>query len=355
MKVEKKVISNLNKCYAMSEITVEGKHCFLVAAEKSDPCYLFSEDGECLETVWTEPGGVMTMVPVPGTDGQFLATHKFYSPNDSLNAKIVIATRKGKGDWEIRTLCEAPFVHRFGILRRAGVNYLLVCCLKSGHEYKGDWRFPGACFGAELPEDLSGYGDGKLLPLTLVKDGLLQNHGYSKTTWGGHDAAVVGCEQGSLLVEPPRVRGAEWTVTNLLPVPSSDAVLLDFDGDGKKELGLISPFHGNSLTIWHLDEFGNYVPQWKLSLPEKDTEMLHATWADTILGKPSWVVGWRKGTKCSVIITWDQEASDYRVDYIDRNTGMANAMHFVNAAGQDVIVGTNREIDEVAMYTVTAD
>ena len=94
MKVEKKVISNLNKCYAMSELTWKGQHCFLVAAEKKDPCYLFSEDGALLDPVWTEPGGVMTMVPVPGTEGQFLATHKFYSPNDSKNAKIVIATHK---------------------------------------------------------------------------------------------------------------------------------------------------------------------------------------------------------------------------------------------------------------------
>ena len=151
MNVEKKVISNLNKCYAMSEITVEGKRCFVVAAEKHDPCYLFNEDGEFMEKVWDEPGGVMTMAPVPGADGQFLATHKFYSPNDSADAKIVIVTRKGKGDWEVRTLCEAPFVHRFGIFHRAGVNYLLVCCLKSGHSYKNDWRYAGACFAAELP------------------------------------------------------------------------------------------------------------------------------------------------------------------------------------------------------------
>ena len=144
MHVTKKVISNLNKCYAMSEVTVEGKRCFVVAAEKHDPCYLFSEEGELLEKVWDEPGGVMTMAPVPGADGQFLATHKFYSPNDSADAKIVIVTRKGKGDWDVRTLCEAPFVHRFGIFRRAGVNYLLVCCLKSGHSYKNDWRFAGS-------------------------------------------------------------------------------------------------------------------------------------------------------------------------------------------------------------------
>ena len=75
MKVSKKVISNLNKCYAISSLKFKGSNCFLVAAEKSDPCYLFSESGELLETVWTQPGGVMTMTPVPNSDGQFLATH----------------------------------------------------------------------------------------------------------------------------------------------------------------------------------------------------------------------------------------------------------------------------------------
>lgn len=350
MKVTKKVISNLNKCYSIAPITVEGKPCFLVAAEKKDPCYLFSEDGEKLETVWTEPGGVMTMVQVPGVDGQFLATHKFYSPNDSLEAKIVIVTRKGKDDWEVRTLCNAPFVHRFGILNRGGTNYLIVCCLKTGHEYKNDWRFPGACFGAELPKDLSSYNEDNTLPLTLIMEGMLKNHGYSMTKHGGHDAALVGCEEGSFLFDPPAVKGGDWEVTQILDIPTSDSVLCDFDGDGKPELGVISPFHGNSLTIYHLDEHGNYVPQWKYGVPEKETEMLHATWADTILGKPSWIVGWRKGTKNTIIITWDAEAGDYRTEFIDKNTGCANAMHFVNSKGQDVVVGTNREIDEAALY-----
>ena len=353
MKVTKKVISNLNKCYSIAKITVEGKPCFLVAAEKHDPCYLFSEDGEQLETVWTEPGGVMTMVQVPGVDGQFLATHKFYSPNDSLEARIVIVTRKAKDDWEVRTLCFAPFVHRFGILNRGGVNYLIVCCLKTGHEYKNDWRFPGACFGAVLPEDLSSFDDSHPLALTPIMDGMLKNHGYSLVKHGGHDAALVGCEEGSFLFDPPAVLGGEWEVTQVLDIPTSDSVLIDFDGDGQKELGVISPFHGNSLTIYHLDEDGRYVPQWKYSAPEKETEMLHATWADTVLGKPAWIVGWRKGTKNTILITWDAEKGDYVTEFIDCNTGCANAMHFVNSRGEDMIVGANREIDEVALYTLS--
>ena len=351
MKIEKKVISNLNKCYAMSELTWEGEHRFLVAAEKHDPCYVFAEDGTQLDTVWSEPGGVMTMAPVPGADGQFLATHKFYSPNDSAGAKIVIATAKKKGDWEIRTLCEAPFVHRFGILSRNGTNYLLVCCLKSDHEYKNDWRFPGACYASVLPSDLSVFNEDHQLSLEPIMEDMLRNHGFSKVCIDGYEAGVVGCEEGTYLFRPPVAPGKEWTVDLLCPVPSSDSVLIDFDGDGQLELGMISPFHGSALTIFHLDEFGNYVPTWKYPAPEKETEMLHATWAGTLLGKPTWCVGWRKGTKCTIAITYEDGA--YKTEFIDRNTGCANLMHFVNAAGQDVLVGTNREIDEVAMYTIT--
>ena len=116
---------------------------------------------------------------------------------------------------------------------------------------------------------------------------------------------------------------------------------------------MISPFHGNALTIWHLDEHGNYVPQWKYGAPEADTEMLHATWACEMLGKPTWIVGWRKGTKDTIAITWDAEAGNYKTEFIDKNTGCANALHFVDKDGKDIIVGTNREIDEVAYYTIT--
>ena len=45
------------------------------------------------------------------------------------------------------------------------------------------------------------------------------------------------------------------------------------------------------------------------------------------------------------------ENGAYKTQVIDENTGCANVLHFVNSDGQDVIVATNREIDEAAMYT----
>ncbi len=351
MKVEKKVIAHLNKCYAISRLDYHGKRCFLVAAEKHDPCYLFAEDGTLLETVWQEPGGVMTMTPLPDGSGAFLATHQSYSFNDAADAKIVIATPVSENNWQIRTLAEVPFVHRFDILNRNGINYLIACCLKSGHEYKNDWRAYGACYGAVLPDDLSAYDHDNQLRLTPIKLDMLKNHGYSSVRKDGYDAALVACEQGVFLFSPPPAVGEPWAVEQLLSIPSSDAVLLDFDGDGKLELGSISPFHGNSVVIYHLDEHGNYVPQWKLGLPEAQTEMVHATWACTLLGKPRWIVGWRKGTRDTIAISWGD--GDYVVDYIDHDVGCANAMHFINSEGKDVVVGANRESDEIALYTIT--
>jgi hypothetical protein len=111
MKFDKKVIAKLNKCYSIAPLYYKGYQCLLVAAEKLGPCYLFDLNGNLLDTIWEGPGGVMTMVQVPDTDGQFLAVHEFYSPNDSANARIVVAT-PGENGWKISELVSLPFVHK---------------------------------------------------------------------------------------------------------------------------------------------------------------------------------------------------------------------------------------------------
>ena len=163
MNFEKKVLKNLEKCYSIAPLTFHGKHCFLVAAEKHSACYLFDENGKYLDTVWEEPGGVMTMVQLPGRDGEFLATHRFYSPNDSQSASLVYVRHETEKGWVVRELIKLPFVHRFDIFQTEDSCYLLACTLKSDHQYKDDWRFPGKIYVGKLP---------KIWPTSVIKNSL---------------------------------------------------------------------------------------------------------------------------------------------------------------------------------------
>ena len=91
MKVNKIKTHELEKCYAISPLTYNGAEHILIAAEKVNKCLLFDLDGNLEETVWDEPGGTMSMVQVPGSNGQFLATHKKLR-NYMLNYLDIITT-----------------------------------------------------------------------------------------------------------------------------------------------------------------------------------------------------------------------------------------------------------------------
>ena len=344
--MQKKVLAELEKCYSIAPLQYQGAPHILVAAEKTDRCILFDAEGNEKATVWEGPGGVMTMVQVPGTDGQFLATHKFYSPNDSKEAKIVIATPDGSGKWEIRTLAELPFVHRFDILKSNGRNYLIACTLKSGHEYKEDWSSPGKVYAAQLPEDLSGFDSEHQLEFQILKDGMLKNHGYYKVREGNSESSLVCSENGVFRFYPPEQPEAAWTVEQLLDIPASDATLVDLDGDGEKELVVLSPFHGSEIRIYKKLREGY---QKVYEYPEK-AEFLHAIWSGNLNGKPTAVIGYRKGARRLMAFTWSEEKKSYVFRTLDEDCGPANAYGY-SLDGKDVLIAANREINEVAMYT----
>lgn len=347
MKVDKKVIGKLTKCYSIAPLFYQGRDHILVAAEKQDPCYLFDLDGKQEDTVWEGPGGVMTMVQVPGTDGQFLATQKFYSPNDSKEAKIVIVTPDSDGTWKVRTLAKLPFVHRFDILTRNGVRYLIACAMKSGHEYKEDWTMPGKVFAAVLPEDLSGFDEEHPLELKAVKEGLLKNHGYCKVRIEGEEASLIGCNEGVFLFTPPERKDGTWEVKQLLDVPASDAVWLDLDGDGERELAIITPFHGAGIVFYKKDG-GSYKEVYRY---EEPAEFSHSIYGGNLCGEPAVVIGHRMGKRNLIAFRYDKALGTYRHELLDEDCGSANVYHFMKD-GKDVMISTNREIDEIAMYTI---
>ena len=342
--MRKKVMAELEKCYSIAPLHYQGQPHILVAAEKQDRCILFDAQGKEEATVWEGPGGVMTMVQVPGTDGQFLATHKFYSPNDSREAKIVIATPDGTGNWEIRTLADLPFVHRFDILPSNGKNYLIACTLKSGHGYKDDWSSPGKVYAAKLPEDLSGFDEDHQLQLEVIKEGMLKNHGYYRVTEDESVSSLVCSSQGVFRFYPPKEAENQWKEEQLLDIAASDAALIDLDGDGEKELIVLSPFHGDEAAVYK--NTGNGYEK-VYQYPEK-AEFLHAIWVGQLAGKPAAVLGHRKGARRLIAFFWTGERYSFKT--IDDDCGPANAYGYAYE-GKDILVTTNREINQIAMYT----
>lgn len=345
MKVEKKKISELTKCYSITPLRYKGAQHFLVASEKVDKCLLFDLEGNRKAVVWDGFGGVMTMVQVPGTDGQFLAVHKFYSPNNAREAKIVIVT-PNNGAWEARTLVDLPYVHRFDILERNGIRYLIACSLKSNQGYDDDWRFPGKVYAAVLPDDLSGFDEAHQLELTVIKDNMLKNHGYYRTEDNGVSTGIISCDSGVFQFIPPVSANAPWEIITQTTDAASDAVLVDFDGDGEKEMAVIAPFHGNKLRFYKKQ---NGVFTMVYEYPE-NLDFLHAIFGGAICGRNMLVIGHRGGLRD--LMCFYYENGSYKMEYLDRDCGAANVYHFTNH-GADYLVSANREIDEVALYRIT--
>lgn len=346
LKFSKKIVANIEKCYAVCPTTIRGEKGFLIATEKAGGCFFFNLEGDLVEQIWSEPGGVMSLVPVPGHEGQFLSTQEFYSPNDSKNARIILATPLEQG-WEIKTLAELPFVHRFDILSTSGKNYLIGCTLKSDHNFKEDWTHPGKVYVCQLPEDLNA-PDCKL-DFKVIMEGLTRNHGYYRSFENGQPYALVSAENGIFIVKPPQGDNPNWQVEKILDQASSDATLIDLDGDGKPELVTLSPFHGDDLNIYRLVA-GKYVLDF--SYPEK-LEFLHAIWSGKINGVPTVLIGHRKGKRDLFILTYDHDLKTYVRQTIDEDHGPANVA-VIDTAGKQLIIATNRETDEVALYTLEA-
>ena len=348
MKAIKKKIDTLTKCYAVSPLVCGGKEHMLVAAEKQDACNLYDLDGNKRSVLWDDTGGTMSIAPLLGEDGAFLATQKFYSPNDSADANIVYVKPENiaENKWRIRKILDMPFLHRFDIIRHKGVNYLFLCTIKSAHKYKEDWTSPGKVYAGILPDNLDDESlCAQSFKIRELEAGLTKNHGYTKDVHGGAETAIVSAENGVFRFTPPDAPDGDWKIERLIDTPASDAIMADLNGDGKKEMLVISPFHGDFLAIYE-NEGGVFRKVYDHPEP---AEFAHAITSGTVFGKEYVFIGHRKGVRRLLAFYYDTEGKRYAFDTLDEDAGGANAALFVKD-GRPLLAVTNREIDEVALY-----
>lgn len=344
MKFEKKFLTKLHRCYATSSTIIDGKRKILIATEGQGACYMYDIDDFKQSTIWDGPGGTMSMITIPGKNGDFLAVQNFFPTFQSENATIVWAKPNSNGSWEIKTLFKLPYLHRFDIITSGNKNYFLGATLCTSKTCKEDWSDPGKIYVGELPEDLN-----EEINLTVIKEQLTKNHGYSRAIWNGMNVGMVTSEEGVFVVIPPQNKDNQWKVEKILDRPTGDIAVVDIDGDGVDELVTIEPFHGNSFVInKKYDEGYKKIYEYNDGI-----EFAHVVCGCKLRGIPTVLCGYRRNDKELFYIQCDdKDKLTFKRGVIEKGVGPSNVA-IINQNKRDIIISANRELGEAALYFVT--
>lgn len=335
-------LCDLPYCYAVGTVPVKGRTNYIFATDDTGPCYAIdAQTGQC-ETVWDGPGGTMSIVPLPGQDGAFLASQRFMPGFAALHARIVKLVHTDAG-WTVTPWLELPYVHRFDILERNGSFYFLGCILSSTEEEQAQWEAPGYLVAAPLNADFDPPAH-----LEMIAQDMPRNHGYCRVDRPQYTQAYVASDSGVFVLTPPPAPSEPWEIRQLLTAPASDVAVCDIDEDGVEELATIEPFHGDAFVLYHADGT-SYREVYRYHKP---APFLHAIWGGTLRGKPVFLAGCREAD-CEFFLVSHSEAG-YTAQVIESGFGPSNVT-VISGQEQDTILIANRQSHEGAVFFVKED
>lgn len=343
MNIVKKHLDDVKRCYCASNINMDGENHILFASEDPEVvCEMFSgKDFEQKETVWTAPGGCMSIIPIPGKEHEFLAVQEFYLKVSPSLAKIVWGTYDKESGWSFQDVLSMPYIHRFDIYHADGVNYFIGATIATSKQDKNDWSVPGRIYVGVLPEDPS-----QGIELSILCDGLYRNHGYWHAKENGKDVGYFGSDQGIMRVTPPAIKGGEWTAKKIMNGEIGEIATIDIDNDGVDEIMTIEAFHGDAIKIYKLMD-GSYQEVYRY---DHKIDFAHTLVGAKLAGVNTFLAGVRR-----------EDAELFYVQYVDgafvttvieQGVGPAN-LCVVNEADRDLIVAANHTKNEAAVYVVT--
>lgn len=330
----------MDRCYAASTIQWEGKLYAVFASESVDgPCYAYTgERFSEKEVIWEKAGGTMSVVQIPGRDGEFIAVQYFFPGFQSASSKLVWGKRRSAG-WEIRDLVDLPYVHRFDLFPVENEIHLFAAILCGSKKNREDWSDPGKILVGKLPP---GPGDG--MEFREIYGGQTRNHGYCRGRRQGKETAFWTSDDGVFAAVVPEKKGDRWRITKLIDRPVSDMALCDIDGCGEDELVTIEPFHGNQFVVNKKTEMG-YTIAWRYP---KEIDFAHTVVGCRLLGKPA-VIGGIRRKNCELFVLLHEQGKGFFTELVEEGVGTSNAAA-ANVNGTDIIIAANHTKNEAAVY-----
>ncbi len=342
MNIEKIHLDELYRCYSTMAMPLDGQlHFFFASEEKGYPAYAYPmNDLSQRKVVWDKMGGVMSMIPIPHQENQFLAITDFYLKDSPSLAKLTWVKYDSVHGFVSHDLFYLPYLHRFDLFEVGDDVYFMGGTIADRKEHKEDWSCPGKIYAAKLPKNLL-----DPIPLEVLKDGLTRNHGYSRSN--DRQCGYFSSDEGVFKIVPPSSTQVEWHIEQIMEGMVSEIALIDIDQDGIEEMITIEPFHGNAIHIYKLN---GEVPERVYTYPH-EIDFAHTLVSTTIHGVPSFVGGIRRIESDLFIIQWVN--GEFVTTIVDKGVGPANLDVYVSD-DQTIIHSSNHTQNHAALYVVKA-
>lgn len=332
MKFNKIFSDQLDHCYAIMRLTAQNHDYVVVASEEQQPCYAYDLNNNFKRTtVWSEVGGTMSLIQIPGTLN-FLASQRFYPGFNSKACRIVKETFNGT-NWDQTVIGDFPYVHRFDIIQHGDKYWFVGCSIANSKANTDDWSDPGKVWVGDYNDEIEAVENLHALDFTLTK-----NHGYKNM---GTYSLITGV-QGVYRLDYPTT-DSDWKLTKLVSEETSDIVTADVNGDGKNEYLTIEGFHGPYTRIY--DASFN-----TLYKSEAISPFGHAVWGGQIGLQDYFVFGYRAGKQDLELI--NMKNGQINIQMIDKQVGPSNTTVY-RKDGTQYILSANRESNEVAIYEIS--
>ena len=339
---------DLPAVYTAAAFTCDGRWCIGAGSEKKHPAFLLEfGDGRSarIEKVADGPGGMMSLVPVPGAARRLVSVMGLFPPFIGREAGVFLHTCSPGGAWETRPVIALPFAHRCEVVRRQGENHLFVSTVSRHKEDPADWSQPGELHVARIPESAE-----EPWQTRVLKSGLLRHHGMLKTCFDGEELLAVSSAEGIFGFQPEATAGDGWKETRLFDREVSEFGFMDLDGDGMDELATIEPFHGNALNIYKR----NAVAVWERRY-SSPLAFGHGLSVGRIGGRPVVVVGNRHDSGAlEMHVVRDLSAGAIECCVVEAQAQPTQTQIFSHQ-GVDYLLSANQAKNEVARYRWTGD
>jgi hypothetical protein len=337
--LKKERLLEMPQSYSVASLDLNGTTCLAVGRETHGSSFILPAPTFEPVQFCDGPGGMMSLIPVPGTSADLVSIMGLFPPFISDGAGVFLHRPVGPidGEWEQFKLFDLPFSHRMAFLRNEGRCHLFTASVSRHKKDPSDWEQPGDVYVAELGDHPE-----RGLEITPVLKDITRNHGMLKTAREGVEVILVTGAEGMFEIAPA---GGGWATKHLLDIEISEVALIDLDGDGREEMVTIEPFHGDTLRVYRRNGEG-----WE-AVYDSPLSFGHGLWSGTLGGRPAVAVGSRSDGKELLLFRpgGDDPLQLQRI-VVEEGAGPTNITS-VTYDGADYLISSNPGFGEVAWYT----